>query len=652
MLVDMICPNCRSMMQFDDSREFGFCPHCGCRVARGFENVQNQVNQPNVFISYNSSNPAVGMVTRIVSSGVKNTYVNGQTMSFHLAPGPQTIVLKIGRKNYSRNIVVPSDNTPVRIYASYNGRAHIAIDQPSVYSTQAANTNPVNTPKPVTTKTRSKAFIYVPLAIAATIMMMFVGTLYKNLGNTSVLSDSAGEFGKTKLCHSVDVTGMALSDAIFTLEEEGFTNLRGEPYDDIKDKDDWIVTAQSAAPGSAIKSNELIQLDCTEFDDYVDAVYTGKNIIYIQKLADKSGFDIKYQDSSAYELDLSSLSDDVKKDVIASSACQYNKAAKTAVVTVAYTGEDQDVVLPVLYGNANAIEPTAVPTEMPTPIPTTTSTPSPTPIPKNKITKITLDIDDELEFHKGDGAYSGTAVVTKKYPYRYVDAKVVFVSENPKVATITNLSPKLDSEMQFEINPVAVGETYVYAKTSDGYISSNRIKVVVKPPVTAESIELSEDEVELYVGDYHYLKAEILPENTANKTVTWTSSDTSVVTVTITGTIKARSCGEAVITAKTANGLTASCYVTVVMEAPEEEEDYYGGGYDYGYDYDYDDSDYVYDYDDSYEEDYDTEYVWIPTRTGSRYHKRKNCSGMIDPIEVTIEYAKANNFTPCGTCYH
>ncbi|MBR3341694.1 MAG: Ig-like domain-containing protein [Clostridiales bacterium] len=641
MIVEMMCPNCRSMMQFDDSRAFGYCPHCGCRVTRGFENVQNQVNQPNVFISYNSSNPAVGMVTRIVSSGVKNTYVNGQTLSFHLAPGPQTIVLKIGRKNYGRSIVVPSDNTPVRIYASYNGRAHIDIDQPSVYSPQAVNINPAKTSNPVTTKTRSKASVYVPLAIAATIMMMFVGTLYKKEGQTSALSASVGEFGKTKLCHTVDVTGMALSDAMFTLEDAGFTNLRGEPYDDIKDKDDWIVTAQSAAPGSTIKSSDLIQLDCTEFDDYVDTVYTGKNIIYIQKLADKSGFDIKYQDSSANELDLSSLNDDVKKNVIASSACQYNETSKTAVVTVAYTGEDQDVVLPIISGDANAIEPTVtVPTETPTPtpIPTTTSTPSPTPIPKNKVTKITLNTDDVIEFHKGEGVYSGTATVTKKYPYRYIDTNVVFVSENPKVATIKSLSQKVDSEMQFDISPVDVGETYVYAKTSDGYISSSRIKVVVKPPIMAESIELNEDEVELYVGDYHYLKAENLPENTANKRATWTSSDTSVVTVTSTGTLKAISCGEAVITAKTVNGLTASCYVTVVMEAPEEEDYYY-----------YDSGSY---YDDYYEEDYDTEYVWL-SATGSKYHSKPNC-GSMNPdkaYQVTLEYAQEHGIEPCKKCH-
>ena len=676
----MMCPNCRAKMQFDESRDIGFCPYCGGKVSRGFSYVQNIPDQPNVFISFSSINPAVGMVTRIVSTGVKNTYVNGQTISFHLAPGPQNIVLKIGRKNYGRNIVVPSDNTPVRIYASYDGRARIAIDQPPVYSTQtesaniiqrvvnnptgqnvALNTpvhsgaiNQANTTKTTSTRRSGKAFAIIPLAALAAITMLLVGTLYKNLDKTSVLSNDVGELSKTKICHAVDVTGMALSDAEMALEKEGFTNLRGEPFDDIEDKDNWIVTAQSKAPGLAAKSDELIILDCDGFDDYVNDNYSGKNIVDIQKLAKKSGFNIKYQDSSSNELDLSSLTNDVKKDVIASSACQYNEAAKTAIVTVAYAGNDPQVVLPAKNAEVNAVAPTAVPTETPTPTPTVTLSPTPTPIPKNKITKITLENDGDIELHISGDSYEGTAAVTKKYPYRYVDTNVVFVSENPKVATIKSLSQKVDSEMKFEISPVSVGETYVYAKTSDGYITSNRIKVVVKPPVMAESIELSEDEIELYVNDVHYLKAYISPENTANKRVTWSSSDTSVVTVTGSGTLRAISCGEAVVTAKTTNGLTASCYVTVVMEAPEE--DYSGGGYDYGYgyddsdyDYDYDDSDY---YDDYYEEDYYTEYVWL-SATGSKYHSKPNC-GRMNPdnaYQVTLDYALENGYDACKKCH-
>ena len=140
------CTSCGATFnQFRNSNNFMFCTYCGGRVVNVTEsttatrNVSNSgmgghsQDSSNVYISFNTINPSIGMVTRIVSTGMKSTFVNGQTMSFRLNQGPQTIILKIGKKNYSRDIVIPPDNSPVRIYASFNGRAQIIIDQPPVY---------------------------------------------------------------------------------------------------------------------------------------------------------------------------------------------------------------------------------------------------------------------------------------------------------------------------------------------------------------------------------------------------------------------------------------------------------------------------------------------------------------------------------------
>ena len=51
------------------------------------------------------------------------------------------------------------------------------------------------------------------------------------------------------------------------------------------------------------------------------------------------------------------------------------------------------------------------------------------------------------------------------------------------------------------------------------------------------------------------LSAEILPENTTDKTITWTSSDESVVTVSTKGIVKAVAAGEATVTATSSNGI-------------------------------------------------------------------------------------------------
>ena len=147
MLIDKRCPHCGATMQFEDTMESMFCPFCGGTVTNDviiYQDIPSS-NEPNLYISFNSTDPSVGMVTRIVSTGVKNTYINGQTLSFHLAQGNQLIVLKIGSRNYNRSIVIPPDNSPVRIYASYNGRAHISIDQPPVSGANSGSQVQTNT---------------------------------------------------------------------------------------------------------------------------------------------------------------------------------------------------------------------------------------------------------------------------------------------------------------------------------------------------------------------------------------------------------------------------------------------------------------------------------------------------------------------------
>ena len=136
------CSRCGTTFnQFRNSENFKFCSYCGGQVV--FVTEPSQLNtfkesnyrdisiDPNLYITYRTINPDVLMVTRIVSTGVKHTYVNGQEQPFHLSQGPQQIVLKIGKKNYCRDIIIQPSNSPVRIYASYNGRAQISIDQPT-----------------------------------------------------------------------------------------------------------------------------------------------------------------------------------------------------------------------------------------------------------------------------------------------------------------------------------------------------------------------------------------------------------------------------------------------------------------------------------------------------------------------------------------
>lgn len=79
--------------------------------------------------------------------------------------------------------------------------------------------------------------------------------------------------------------------------------------------------------------------------------------------------------------------------------------------------------------------------------------------------------------------------------------------------------------------------------------------------IMVESIKLSSDSLILSVGETAMLTAETTPDSTAESSVTWTSSDTSVATVQ-NGLVTAGSEGECTITASV-GGKSATCLVTV-----------------------------------------------------------------------------------------
>lgn len=141
----------------------------------------------------------------------------------------------------------------------------------------------------------------------------------------------------------IDVTGEILSEAMNKLKEIGFKNLREEPYGNIWDEDNWIVTNQGVAAGTFADNNTFIQLDCISLDTYFEDAYVGKSVLEIQKLAEENGFFTKFQDSSRADLDskVAAMGENAKEDWIATAVRQYSGADKTAIVTITNSKEDE-----------------------------------------------------------------------------------------------------------------------------------------------------------------------------------------------------------------------------------------------------------------------------------------------------------------------
>lgn len=76
----------------------------------------------------------------------------------------------------------------------------------------------------------------------------------------------------------------------------------------------------------------------------------------------------------------------------------------------------------------------------------------------------------------------------------------------------------------------------------------------------------------LEVGETGKLSATVLPATATDKSVTWSSNNEAVATVSTTGIVTAKKAGTAVITATAVNGKSASCTVTVTGGSTEPTE--------------------------------------------------------------------------------
>ena len=133
---------------------------------------------------------------------------------------------------------------------------------------------------------------------------------------------------------------------------------------------------------------------------------------------------------------------------------------------------------------------------------------------------------------------------------------VTWTSSDSSIAEVSTLG---------EVTAKAAGEVTITATTQDGGKTATCTVKVSAKEVKVTEVTLNHTNLDLQTGGTAQLVASVKPDNATNRAVTWTSSNTGVVTVDQSGNLKAVAKGQAVITAtaQDGSGKSASCTVNV-----------------------------------------------------------------------------------------
>ena len=170
------------------------------------------------------------------------------------------------------------------------------------------------------------------------------------------------------------------------------------------------------------------------------------------------------------------------------------------------------------------------------------------------VTGITLS-QHELTLVKGATATLTATVIPADAPNKNFSWK----SDNEAIAKVAN----------GVVTAVSKGETIIRVTTEEGN-KTEECKVIVKEesdPVAVTGVKLPFTTLTQKIGTSFMLVATVEPANATNKTVTWSSSNSTVASVTNMGVVQAKAAGTADITVTTADGgHTATCSFTVTTE--------------------------------------------------------------------------------------
>lgn len=164
-----------------------------------------------------------------------------------------------------------------------------------------------------------------------------------------------------------------------------------------------------------------------------------------------------------------------------------------------------------------------------------------------KAEKITLN-KTELSLFVGKEDVLTAAIA----PENVTDKTVAWNSDKPGIASVDDNG---------KVRAIAPGTAVITAACSGAHATCT---VTVMPPVEAERVTLNKTQLSLAVGKEESLTATILPDNTTDKTVVWSSDKPEIATVDENGRITGIALGTATITA-TCGKVSEKCSVTIFL---------------------------------------------------------------------------------------
>ena len=379
-----------------------------------------------------------------------------------------------------------------------------------------------------------------------------------------------------------EVSDWVLSTATDELKKAGFVNIISEGDKTIWEEANWRVISQSVKSGTITDKNTEIILKCEKFDDYYTRLFVGKKLNEVDSIAEANNIALTYKEygkSGNINDRVEKLSDKERKLWIVKEAEDASGKDRIAKISLSYIGS-----------------PTPAPTPTPTPVPSgyifTKSNDKDfaefLSIKNRKDSRIAgyiekykgydVQIDGHIESIQGTKEEykliiaCGDKGSTKIGPVVVADANLhyfeILYDKRPidffEGQNVTVTGTVLDSANESTNGYIPLVIDIDSFKFRDPILTKGTNPVLGITPDSVLEVQIQNKISEITAGETSQLSAVCKPEDASDKTVVWSSSDTSVLDVDENGLITGISPGTAVVTAESSNGFSDSLEIKVI----------------------------------------------------------------------------------------